>query len=280
MIKNDKSVLMGGLLMTFPLMADAQNNITDSLGIGGNSAVIDSLANVVSSNQEKIQEFTGKISDLTARVDFGFLISVILLVLVLIFGTLTLLLVRGKLKRQKHGMHRSLEYELHEIQSQFKLDLQRQANDIEAVKADLKRVVYSIEELQLKKNFEEKPAEYAKQENSLQKSTGQMTQYLEANNEGDFFFEGNDSPDGCQFKITFSSKVDGNRGELSVIANIDNLKVISVQFLKKAVRVINNVSFKEARGITVVNNGICEYHQEEGFGIWKIKKPIEIKLNK
>lgn len=30
----------------------------------------------------------------------------------------------------------------------------------------------------------------------------------------------------------------------------------------------------------IVNNGICEYQLEDGFGIWKIKKPIEIKLNK
>lgn len=35
--------------------------------------MIDSFANMVSSNQEKIQELTNKIGDLTAKVDFSFL---------------------------------------------------------------------------------------------------------------------------------------------------------------------------------------------------------------
>lgn len=280
MIIFNKFLIMGGLFMALQSFADVQNDITDSLGIKKDSVMIDSFANMISSNQEKIQELTNKIGDLTAKVDFSFFIIVILLVLVLIFGTLTLLLVRGKLKRQKHGLYRSLESELDEVKSTFKLDSQRKANDIEAVKASLKSLEHGIEELGLKINFEEKNVRQIEQDKTIHKDTNLQTQYLKANNEGDFFFEGNDSSDGCQFKITFTSKANGNKGELSVIVDIDNLKCIPIQFLKQVVHVINNVSYKEARGMLIVNNGICEYQLEDGFGIWKIKKPIEIKLNK
>lgn len=73
MIIFNKFLIMGGLFMALQSFADVQNDITDSLGIKKDSVMIDSFANMVSSNQEKIQELTNKIGDLTAKVDFSFL---------------------------------------------------------------------------------------------------------------------------------------------------------------------------------------------------------------
>lgn len=265
-------LLTGGLSLALPLVTFAKSQ-SDSLRLAKDSIDIASLRYQVSQDGVLIQ-------DLTNRVNFGYLICLILFILIVILSILTILLVRGKVKRQGHRSNQSIRAEFENLKEDFRNDSERKNRELESVRAKMTLIEKEVSELKRKNDFEEVQGKKSNQSNAQQQKPGKQTQYLKANNEGDFFFEGSNNSDGCQFKITFTSKVNESNGNLTVIANIENLKGIPAVFLKKAVHVLNNVSLKEARSFTVVHEGICEYQQEGDFGTWMIKKPIDIQLRK
>lgn len=274
-------LLTGGLTLALPLatfaqertdtttQADTIKNANDSLVLA--RSVIESLSNQISSNQNAIQSLESK----------GLIVSAILFALILIIGVLTLMLVHAKVHHKRRGANRFLtQDEFRTFNNDVLDDSTRKNQDIEKIKSRLNIIEKDLSDLHHRHDFEEVSDKKSKQDKAQQQKPSKQTQYLKANNEGDFFFEGSNNSDGCQFKITFTSKVNGSNGNLTVIANIENLKGIPAVFLKKAVHVLNNVSLKEARSFTVVHEGICEYQQEGDFGTWMIKKPIDVQLRK
>lgn len=260
---------LGMLLLCNPSLAQSQ---------AGDSIGTDSLSLMIHENSGKVQELTQITSSQGTII---MILTAVLAVSVFIL----ILLVISKLRKHKHHNYKGISpfyEELHPISERVG-DLEIQKSKIEEDIKNLKDSLYvlnkQISQLQPKKKEENKKENIQGQ--PAQKKATPTVQYLKAGNDENFFYEGESSnSEGCQFKVKFHNKSNGSKAELTIITDIENLKTIPAPFLKKVIHTKNNVTMKDATSFSVTQSGTCEFKQDGDVGIWMIKRPIEVKLNK
>lgn len=264
------------LLNCTPTLAKVvSNNITKNEFDSTKIAITDSIQSLNSS----IQGNASDIADLHHVVGLYGLLIVVLAVLFIICALLVGMLVYGKLHGHKHN---ELGDTVNNLEKNFNWRLSQSELKIENLKGTLQRLENTINDIQNRNSSEEKKTSTAKQMPPHPKEPSQQIQYLKAENNDGYFFEGdNKNSEGCQFKVIFHSKANGAKGELTIITNWENLKVIPSQFFRNVIKVTNGVNPKDAVSMKVIRPGICEYKLEaDGYGTWSISRPIEIKLIK
>lgn len=260
---------LGMLLLCNPSLAQSQSG--DSIGT-------DSLSLMIHENSGKVQELTQITSSQGTII---MILTAVLAVSVFIL----ILLVISKLRKHKHHNYKGISpfyEELHPISERVgNLEIQKSKieEDIKNIKDSLDVLNKQMAQLQPKKEEENKKVNTQGQ--SVQKKISPTVQYLKAGNDENFFYEGESSnSEGCQFKVKFHNKSNGSKAELTIITDIENLKTIPAPFLKKVIHTKNNVTMKDATSFSVTQSGTCEFKQDGDVGIWMIKRPIEVKLNK
>lgn len=256
------------MILCKPLLA--QSSAGDS--------IIDSLFQMAQENSQKVNELTQATSSQAN-------IIMILAAVLAVTAILVILLVISKVRRHKSNNYKGISPSYDELQP-----IRERVGGLEIEKSKIEEDIKNIKEcldvlkrqiVQLQPTKEEKKNKENAQSQTVQKKVTPTVQYLKAGNDENFFFEGESSnSEGCQFKVKFHRKSNGAKAELSIITDIENLKAIPATFLKKAIHVRNNVTIKEATSFTVTNTGTCEFKQDGDLGIWLIKRPIEVKLNK
>lgn len=271
------SVITVGAAM-FGLPSYAQSTIEDSTSVGNDSLQV--IPDTLQQLSEQVAQNGQAIADMRHVTGLYGLLIIVLAIMLIICMLILGLIVYGKLKKNKHHDDRPLRKELDELKDDVSWKIRQNSNSIDAIKGELSSIRHTMSTLLSQNDFVETRRVATKQQ-SQQDYPAQQVQYLKAEKNDGFFFEGDSkNSDGCQFKVTFYSKTNGSRGELQVITDLDNLKSIPSDFLRLVIRKTNNVTIKEATSMTMIHPGICEYIQENGFGTWRITKPIDIKLNK
>jgi hypothetical protein len=246
------------------LLVDSTNNATGSLP--------DSVAQMVHANADAIEKINGLNS-------FHNLLLIVISVLLIVCLILVGLLTYSKIHSKGNSVLKSLRTDVNELRDDFfRFRQQSLTND------DLDRALVhmrnQLEALQSRVNQElTKPTASQKEANQSVFLEQAHVQYLKADKNDGFFFEGSDKNDGgCQFKVTFSSKHDGAKANLELITDLSNIKSIPVEFFRKAFKITGKSTIKEATRMKILSSGICQYDQKDS--IWKISRPIEIQLFK
>lgn len=273
------SSIIIGMSAMYGLPICAENTTADTTIVENDSlsAIPDTLQQLT----EQIVQNGQAIADMKHVIGlYGFIIIVLaamLIICMLILG----LIVYGKMKKNKHADSKMpLRKEIDDLKDDVYWKIRQNSSSIDAIKGELSSIRHTLSGLQSRNDFEETKRAAIKQQPQHDSPTKQV-QYLKAEKNDGFFFEGDSkNSDGCQFKVTYTSKVNGAKGELQIITDLDNLKSVPSEFLRLVIRKSNNVTLKEATSITMLHPGVCEYNQENGFGTWRITKPIDIKLNK
>lgn len=244
--------------------ADSINNATGSLP--------DSVTQMVRANADAIE----KINDLNSFHNLLLLVIGVLLVVCLI---LVGLLTYSKIHSKGNRVLRSLREDVKEISDSLIL-LKQQTLTNTDLNRSLTPIRSQIDNLQLRVNQEMSQKSSSKKEVKQSVLSEQVhVQFLKADKNDGFFFEGSDKNDGgCQFKVTYSSKHDGAKASLELITDLNNIKSIPGEFFRKAFKVTGSTTVKEATHMKMLGSGICQYDQKDC--VWRIIRPIEIQIFK
>lgn len=272
MMKNKLlSVLMiiGMLFCNISMFAESipavsTNNATGSLP--------DSVAQMVHANADAIE----KINDLNS---FHNLLLIVIGVLLVVCLILVGLLTYSKIHSKGNRVLKSLREDVKEMSNSLIL-LKQQTLTNNDLNCALTPIRSQIDNLQLRINQEMSQKSSSKKEVKQSVLPVQVhVQFLKADKNDGFFFEGSDKNDGgCQFKVTYSSKHDGAQASLELITDLNNLKLIPGEFFKRAFKVIGKPTMKEATRMKILGSGTCQYEQKDC--IWRIIRPIEIQIFK
>lgn len=223
-----------------------------------------------------------KLQSLSDRLSACCLVVIVMAIVLLLCIIVLSMLVYSKLRKKKPASKKDTQKESYNnIEEQIK----KISSDIKSLREEVNSLSSKVKSYEESDNFEETTDnDIPEKENTLTvkaKTPTLQIQYLKAGANEEFFYEGDSkSPEGCQFKVTFKEKKEGAEGELNVISDLENIKAIPSTFLKNVIRIDNNIALKEAVSFTTKKPGICEYNQQNDFGTWIIKRPIEIELNK
>lgn len=243
---------------------DSTNNATGLLP--------DSVAQMVRANADAIE----KINDLNS---FHNLLLIVIGVLLVVCLILVGLLTYSKLHSKGNRVLKSLREDIKEMSDSLILLKQQTLTNTDLNRA-LTPIRSQIDNLQLRINQEMSQISSSKKEVNQSVLPEQVhVQFLKADKNDGFFFEGSDKNDGgCQFKVTYCSKHDGAKASLELITDLNNIKLIPGEFFKRAFKVTGKTTMKEATRMEILGSGTCQYEQKDC--IWRIIRPIEIQIYK
>lgn len=243
---------------------DSTNNATGLLP--------DSVAQMVRANADAIE----KINDLNS---FHNLLLIVIGVLLVVCLILVGLLTYSKLHSKGNRVLKSLREDIKEMSDSLILLKQQTLTNTDLNRA-LTPIRSQIDNLQLRVNQEMSQKSSSKKEVKQSVLSEQVhVQFLKADKNDGFFFEGSDKNDGgCQFKVTYCSKHDGAKASLELITDLNNIKLIPGEFFKRAFKLTGKTTMKEATRMKILGSGTCQYEQKDC--VWRIIRPIEIQIFK